>query len=126
MTENSDSRLSDTGDDRVEATGKPVYRALRLCTNYRAGYTLPSCGARGAKEVAEELQRQWPERNLPFDLETVHCMGKCHIGPTMKLIPGGPFILGAQTKEDVTRILDLLETGDADRAAEEYAEPKPL
>lgn len=105
---------------------KPAFRALRLCTNFRAGYTLPSCGARGAKDVAEELERQWPNRNLPFVLETVHCMGKCHIGPTMKLIPGGPFIMGANSKEDVNRILDLLESGDFDRVAEEYSLPKPI
>ena len=126
MTDNSDNRQPETAGKTSEAAEKPAFRALRLCTNYRAGYTLPSCGARGAKEVAAELERQWPERNLPFELETVHCMGKCHIGPTMKLIPGGPFIMGAQSKEDVTRILDLLEAGDFDRAAEEYAEPKPL
>jgi len=122
----TDNRLASKGDKHAETAEKPVFRALRMCTNFRAGYTLPSCGARGAAEVAAELERQWPERNLPFELETVHCMGKCHIGPTMKLIPAGPFILGARTKEDVTRILDLLEAGDFDQAAQEFAEPKPL
>ena len=99
------------------------FRALRLCTNFRAGFTLPSCGARGADEVNEEIARQWPERSMPFVFETVHCMGKCHIGPTLRLVPAGPFLMGVKTKEDVTRVLDLLEAGDIDKAAEEFPAP---
>lgn len=102
------------------------FRALRLCTNFRAGFTLPSCGARGAEDIRAEIARQWPERNMPFDFETVHCMGKCHIGPTLRLVPAGPFLMGATTKEDVTRILDLLEAGDIEKAAQEFPAPAPL
>lgn len=102
------------------------FRALRLCTNFRAGFTLPSCGARGAEEIRAEIARQWPERNMPFEFETVHCMGKCHIGPTLRLVPAGPFLMGAKTKEDVTRILDLLETGNIEQAAQEFPAPPAL
>lgn len=102
------------------------FRALRLCTNFRAGFTLPSCGARGAEEIRAEIARQWPERNMPFEFETVHCMGKCHIGPTLRLVPAGPFLMGAKTKEDVTRILDLLESGDIEQAAQEFPAPPAL
>ena len=53
-------------------------------------------------------------------------MGKCHIGPTLRLVPAGPFLMGAKTKEDVTRILDLLEAGDIEKAAQEFPAPAPL
>ena len=99
------------------------FRALRLCTNFRAGYTLPSCGARGADDVNAEIARQWPDRSMPFEYETVHCMGKCHIGPTLRLVPAGPFLMGVKTAEDVTRVLDLLEAGDIEKAAEEFPAP---
>ena len=100
-----------------------AFRSLRLCTNFRAGYTLPSCGARGADDVHAEIARQWPDRNMPFAFETVHCMGKCHIGPTLRLVPAGPFLMGVRTAEDVTRVLDLLEAGDIEKAAEEFPVP---
>ncbi len=105
------------------ALNERTFRALRLCTNFRAGYTLPSCGARGADEVNAEIARQWPERSMAFEFETVHCMGKCHIGPTLRLVPAGPFLMGVKTKEDVTRILDLLEAGDIEQAAAEFPVP---
>lgn len=102
------------------------FRALRLCTNFRAGYTLPSCGARGAADVLEEIERQWAGRNMPFAFETVHCMGKCHIGPTLRLVPAGPFLMGVKSKDDVTRVLNLLEAGEIEQAAEEFPAPAPL
>ena len=109
--------------DSGTQTDRHPYRTLRVCTNYRAGASLPSCGARGAKELAEEMARQWPGRAMPLELETVHCMGKCHIGPTLKLIPGGPFIMGPKSKQDVDRILDLLEAGEYEQAAAEFPLP---
>ena len=127
-----DGTKTNTGASGGKETGADApglntrsFRALRLCTNFRAGFTLPSCGARGAEDVRQEIARQWPERNMPFAFETVHCMGKCHIGPTLRLVPAGPFLMGAKTKEDVTRILDLLEAGDIETAAQEYPAPAP-
>lgn len=125
----SASARQDAQRGKDQAVAEPAgwsdrsYRALRLCTNFRAGYTLPSCGARGAAEVHAELARQWPERTMPFEFETVHCMGKCHIGPTLRLVPAGPFLMGVKTGEDVKRLLDLLEAGEIDRAAEEFPLP---
>lgn len=106
--------------DMKETKVSSRFRALRLCTNFRAGNTLPSCAARGAREVSEILETEWKKRDMPLKYEAVHCLGKCHIGPTMRLVPAGPFIMGAKTLEDVTRILDLLEKDDAETAAKEY------
>ena len=80
---------------------------------------LPSCGKVGAKELADDLEQGIKDRNLPYDFQRLHCMGKCHIGPTMRLTPGGPFVMGA-SQDDVAHILNLLEKGQFDQLAEEF------
>jgi len=96
---------------------------INICVNFRAGNILPSCGARGSRELADALEKGLTERNLPFGFKRLHCMGKCHIGPTMRLVPGGAFIMGAQ-EADVPRILDLLEAGDLETLAAAFPLPE--
>jgi hypothetical protein len=50
-------------------------------------------------------------------------MGKCHLGPTMRILPNGPFIMAAQ-EADVPQILDLLEKDDLNGLANAF--PLPL
>ena len=94
-----------------------------MCVNFRAGTATPSCARRGAREVADIVEREWAARDMPLAFERVHCLGKCHLGPTMRLVPAGPFIVGAKDEKDVMRILDLLEDGRGDQAAAEYPLP---
>ena len=98
------------------------FTRLRMCVNFRAGDLLPSCGARGAKELQPVLAEKLAERGNFLSLDPVHCMGKCHAGPTLKLLPGGPFLLGAQVA-DVGRLLDLLEAEAYDEAAAAFPDP---
>ncbi len=95
-----------------------------MCVNFRAGTATPSCAGRGAREVADIVEREWAARDMPLGFERVHCLGKCHLGPTMRLVPAGPFIIGAKDEKDVTRILDLLEDGRGDQAAAEFPLPE--
>jgi (2Fe-2S) ferredoxin len=95
------------------------YNRVRLCTNLRAGDLLPSCGARGSKELARALRAEIESRGDFVSLETVHCLGKCHIGPTIKLLPGGPFLLGARA-EDAPRLAELLEAEAYDALVEAF------
>ncbi len=95
---------------------------LRACTNFRAGDLLPSCGAVNAKELATALKEGIEARGLPLKFEKVHCMGRCHLGPTLKLLPAGPFLLGAQP-EDAERLLDMLEAGDIEAATTAFPNP---
>ena len=92
---------------------------LSICINFRAGDTLPSCGARGSRELADALQAGIAKRGLPLELKRLHCMGKCHIGPTMRIWPGGPFVMGAQ-ESDVPEILDRLEAREWDALAARF------
>lgn len=96
---------------------------LNICVNFRAGNILPSCGARGSRELADVLEAGIAERGLPYDFNRLHCMGKCHIGPTMRISPGGSFIMGAQ-ESDVPRILNMLQAGDLDGLANAYPLPE--
>lgn len=95
---------------------------LRACVNYRAGNRLPSCGARGSREMVAALQAGLAARRLPWRLETVHCMGKCHIGPTMRILPDGPFVMGVQAA-DVERVLDFLAAGQIGALAAAFPLP---
>ena len=78
------------------------------------------------KQLFEEAysEREAAGKVNPVPLETVHCLGKCHIGPTVRLVPAGPFLMGVKTRADVNRVLDLLEAGNSDKAAEEFPLPK--
>ena len=102
--------------------GIKPYKALMLCTNFRAGQILPSCGAVGSQDLAIALKEGLREREIPLRLETVHCMGKCHLGPTMRLIPRGPFIMGVQP-ENLDHVLDLLEARDYEALGRAYPLP---
>lgn len=112
----SDPPKPETGKAAVAA---PEKTTLRLCVNFRANNLVDSCGAHGSRELASALKQGLAERDLPFDLQTVHCMSKCHLGPTLKVMPDGPFIMGAQ-KIDVPEMLKKLEEGDIDGLAKKF------
>ena len=56
---------------------------------------------------------------MPLTLRRLHCMGKCHIGPTVKLSHGGPFVMGAKANE-VPQILDWIEAEDCKALQEAF------
>lgn len=95
---------------------------LRVCTNFRAGDILPSCGARGSKDLARALREEIEKHGDFIRLETVHCMGRCHIGPTVKLLPRGPF-LQQVAPEDAPRLIELLKAGDYDAVRAAFPDP---
>jgi len=84
---------------------------------------MTSCGARGSREIIAALETELSRRNLDWHLEKVHCMGKCHLGPTMRVLPNGPFVMGIQ-KEDIPRVLELLERGKINELAAAFPLPK--
>ena len=98
-------------------------RTLNICINFRAGNLIPSCGAVGSKELADALEAGIAERGLPLTLRRLHCMGKCHIGPTVKLSHDGPFVMGAMDT-DVPKILDCLEAENWEALKEAFPLPK--
>jgi (2Fe-2S) ferredoxin len=108
----------------MSATDKSAdERTLNICINFRGGDLLPSCGAVGSKELADALEAGIAERGLPLIFKRLHCMGKCHIGPTVKLSHGGPFIMGAK-ESDVPQILDWLAAEDFEALKAAFPLPK--
>ena len=60
---------------------------LTVCINVRKP-PFASCGARGSLVLHETLVRAIRERNLPIEVQTIACLGKCEIGPNARLSPG--------------------------------------
>ena len=52
-------------------------------------------------------------------------MGRCHLGPTLRLVPDGPYFLGLQAK-DAGRLAAFLASGDIAGAVSAFPEPVPL
>lgn len=63
-----------------------------VCVNMRANPDQPSCAARGGVALAEALEQAIEERGLPLTLERFECLGRCNMGPNVKLAPGGAFL----------------------------------
>lgn len=101
------------------------FRALKACVNFRAGDFLPSCRALGAEELHLALEAAFREEGITLPLQKVHCMGRCHLGPTLRLVPNGPYFLGLQAK-DAARLASFIAEGDIAGAAAAFPEPVPL
>ena len=81
---------------------------LMICTNRRYGAESASCAARASLQMAEAIEAGVRDRNINISVERSVCMGQCTKGPTLRLAPGGRFLLG-KTVNDVEEILDELE-----------------
>ena len=116
---------SDGKTDRPEGTSASDsgYDTLRVCVNFRAGDILPSCAARGSKDLAAALERKLPDALPSMKLMKVHCLGRCHLGPTLRLSPIGPFLLGVGA-DDVDWLLAKLAAGEIDALREAFPDPK--
>ena len=85
---------------------KPKY--LMVCTNRRFGADGASCAARSSLDMAKAIEAGVLERRINITVERSVCMGQCTKGPTLRLAPGGRFILG-KSLEDIENILNDLE-----------------
>tara|TARA_B100000676_G_scaffold198103_1_gene194691 strand:- start:157 stop:420 length:264 start_codon:yes stop_codon:yes gene_type:complete len=83
---------------------------------------MTSCGAKGGRGMVAALEAGISERGLNWRVEKVHCMGKCHLGPTMRLLPDGPYIMGVK-ESDLTCVLDMLEENAVDALASAFPLP---
>ena len=111
------------GKHESASDAKPLpFRALKACVNFRAGGVIPSCKARGAEELHTALEAALQEAGVPLPLEKVHCMGRCHLGPTLRLVPAGPYFLEL-TPEDAPRLAAFLAKGDVEGAEKAFPEP---
>lgn len=85
---------------------KPKY--LMICINRRFRADEASCAARGSHALADALELGIQQRKIDIEIERSVCMGQCQIGPTIRLAPGGRFILG-KSIDDIPALLDELE-----------------
>lgn len=59
---------------------------LLVCTNYRRSLNHPSCGARGAEQLLQQLRIATEKYDI--DVEVSCCFGHCADGPVVKAAPG--------------------------------------
>lgn len=83
-------------------------KILMVCTNRRYGADGASCAARSSLDMAKALEAGVLERRINITVERSVCMGQCTNGPTLRLAPGGRFILG-KSLDDIESILNDLE-----------------
>lgn len=64
-------------------------KSFLICTNHRVNPNQPSCGARGAVEIKQQLSDAVSTSGLALGVKEIQCLGECNIGPNLRLIPGG-------------------------------------
>ncbi|TRW94630.1 (2Fe-2S) ferredoxin domain-containing protein [Candidatus Methylobacter oryzae] len=75
---------------------------LLVCTHYRYSLNHPSCGARGGKELLQQLQAATEGDEI--NVEESCCFGHCAEGPVVKIAPNGRFYHHV-TELDVSKIM---------------------
>ena len=81
---------------------------MLICINRRYRGDQPSCAQRGSEALADAIEAGVAARRIDIKVERIKCLAQCTKGPTVRLAPGGRFMLGT-TLGDVQAILDELE-----------------
>jgi hypothetical protein len=78
-------------------------KVLTVCINVRKP-PFASCGARGSLRLLEELKG----KNLPLEIQTIACLGKCEIGPNARLSPGNHWFNRIASADELLQKLEEL------------------
>ena len=78
-----------------------------VCVNPVSGVNKPCCGDRGGIALAEALETGLKAAGCALTVERVVCLNRCHRGPSLRLAPGGEFILGHGPDEAEALIAEL-------------------
>ncbi|OYZ08742.1 MAG: hypothetical protein B7Y32_01935 [Methylophilales bacterium 16-45-7] len=65
-------------------------KSILICLNHRKNPNQPSCGARGAAALKQQLIEAVNASGLALGVQEIQCLGECEQGPNLRLIPGGP------------------------------------
>jgi (2Fe-2S) ferredoxin len=80
---------------------------LQVCINDRSRHDAVSCAPRGALRIHELLVAAIADAGLDIELRTVHCLGTCQRGPSVRLSPGDSWFWGVHA-EDVPVLIELI------------------
>lgn len=72
-------------------------KKVLVCTNYRANPNNPSCGARNSEKLFLALTEATVD--FPISTERSPCMGLCHAGPNVRLVPNGQYFNEVDTEK---------------------------
>jgi NADH:ubiquinone oxidoreductase subunit E len=87
-----------------------VKRQIVICMQQRYAPNPVCCFNHGSMELLELLQAELSDANAHVDVVTSGCMGMCHHGPNMKLLPDGEVWNRAgheQVLEVINRLNDI-------------------
>ena len=85
----------------------PFPSAIFVCTHQRPdGHPKPCCGARGGRELRDELKDMVREEGLDGRVRVFQsgCLGGCEQGPMAVKYPDGELTMGVK-QEDLAQIL---------------------
>ena len=99
-----DSGLAHAAGSNAAAVDKP---RLVVCINRRLDEDKPSCAARGSEALVARFAEGISRRGLTVELRKVFCMGRCELGPNVRIAPGGKNYNGVR-ESDVESLLDDL------------------
>jgi hypothetical protein len=90
-------------------TARPARTPTRIlvCVNPISSLNKPCCGDRGGIALAEALEVGLKVAGCALAVERVVCLNRCHHGPSLRLAPGGDFILGRGAEEAAVLIAEL-------------------
>lgn len=95
---------------------KPLFN-IRLCTNKRLNKDkMPSCGGRGSRELADQIEDALLQQSIPAKLIRSPCMNNCKIGPNLKI--QGADLYNEVTEDTLPAILDAIKAEVARRKTE--------
>jgi len=80
---------------------------LVVCVNRRLSDDKPSCAARGSEVLAQRFGDEITRRGLAVDLREVYCMGRCELGPNVRIVPSGETYHGVG-EDDIESLLQDL------------------
>ena len=107
--------------DWVEAK-KPLFK-VRICENKRLGLDdVPSCGRRGSRELADDIEQRIQAENIPAEVVRSPCMNNCEIGPNIKIQKAELFNLRDEvTEERIEEIMAAIRGRAKQAEAEQQA-----
>jgi len=97
---------------------------VRICINKRLNTDrLPSCAARGSRELALKLEGLITAENLPVEIKRGPCMNNCLVGPNLKIQGGAMFNLNDDTSD--ARIAEIMAAIRDEVAKRKASVPAP-
>lgn len=106
----------------MQGTARPAAAPVTVigCVKSRPDGS-PSCGGRDSAAILDELRAEIDRRSLNATVQEIQCLGRCTVGPNLRL-KGGVFFTGV-TRERIDAVCAAIRAHQEDRAPPPEADP---